>query len=139
MTATIPEGFEPCTLVDAFSAMTGPFYQKGPLADAVFGMVLDERHGNLNGVIHGGVLFTFADSFMGMHLEAHAKRLTATITLNVDFVSGMAADGWVEGRARLVRLARTVAFLQGEITCGDKVLMTADGVWRVFDEPSPRV
>jgi uncharacterized protein (TIGR00369 family) len=139
MTVKIPEGFEPCQLKDNFSELVGTFYQKGPLADAVFGMVLDQRHGNLNGVTHGGALFTFADSFMGMHLEANSKRLTATISLNVDFVSGMAADGWIEGRARMVRQARTIAFLQGEITCGGEVLMTADGVWRVFKEPSPRV
>ena len=138
MTA-IPDGFELCQLKDNFTELIGNFYQKGPLADATFGMVLDQRHSNLNGVVHGGALFSFADSFMGMHLEANSKRLTATISLNVDFASGVAADGWVEGRARLVRQARTIAFLQGEVTFGDKVLMTANGVWRVFDEPSPRV
>ncbi len=132
MTA-IPDGFEPCRLKDNFSELVGVFYQKGPLADAVYGMVLDQRHGNLNGVVHGGALFTFADTFMGMHLEVNSKRLTATISLNVDFASGIAADGWVEGRARLVRQARTIAFLQGEISHGNKVLMTANGVWRVFD------
>ena len=62
-------------------------------------------------------------------------RLCATVALNVQFVAGATAGGWVSGRARLRKLTRTMAFLDAEASVGDKLLLTATAIFRVFDAP----
>jgi acyl-coenzyme A thioesterase PaaI-like protein len=66
-------------------------------------------------------------------------RYTATISLTCEFLTAKKVPCWVEGRVRVARLARTVAFVQGELSSGGDILLTASGVWRVFDQESARV
>jgi len=138
MSLALPDGFEPLRFQDPFNNRVGKIHQRGEPPAAIYGLPLEPDHNNLNGVIHGGVMFSFADAIMGLTLEQAARRLTATISLNVEFVGNTGAEGWLEGRPKLVRLARTIAFLRCEILSADQILMTATGVWRVFDQKSDR-
>lgn len=134
----VPSGFEPYPIEGGFDLACGMIYRRETKSGSTFGFPATERHGNLNKVIHGGMLMTFADNIMGLIAEEASGRFTATISLNVDFVASTTPDGWVEGRPTLTRLARTVAFLSSEITSGGKTLITASGVWRIFEQPVQR-
>lgn len=138
MSSDLPEGFRPIPFQDPFNTHVGTIHEKGTAPEKTYALPLAPHHANLNGVLHGGVMFSFADAIMGLTLEEEAKRLTATISLNVEFVGNRSPGGWLEGRPQLVRLARTVAFLRSDILSDGRLLMTASGVWRVFDQASDR-
>lgn len=122
---------------DGFIAHNGPFYWARESADeVVYGFQSDERHGNPNGVLHGAALTAFVDTFLGHAVVERTGQLCATVTININFVAGAPVGGWVSGRARLRKLTRTMAFLDAEACAGDKLLVTATAIFRVFDASS---
>ncbi len=140
MPDTIPPGFAPFAIDGQFNDMLGILYAKPDGDGMIWGFAADGRYSNPNGVVHGGMLMTFADTAMGQLAEDASGKLTATISLNVEFLSSTPVENqWIECRPSITRLARTVAFLRSEISSAGTLLMVAQGVWRVFDKPSPRV
>lgn len=135
-TATIvPEGYKEFHSPGPFASSCGPFhYRPEPDGGYSYGFAAGERHANPYGVIHGGVLFTFADTFMGRTVVAAGKCACATITLNTEFMAGGKAGTWIEGRAEVTRLTRGLAFMRGEVLSEGTLLMTASGVWRLFPD-----
>jgi acyl-coenzyme A thioesterase PaaI-like protein len=53
------------------------------------------------------------------------------LSLNCDFVSAGEPGERVEGRAIVTRATRSVMFMSGTLTVGERVLMTATGVYAV--------
>ncbi len=133
----IPEGFKPFQMPGPFSESCGPYYyRKEPDGRYGYGFHAEARHANPYGVVHGGVLVTFADTFMGRSVVAAAKCACATITLNTEFIAGGRPGSWIEGRAEVTRTTRTLAFARAETWSGDEMLMTASGIWRLFPDRS---
>ncbi len=129
--------FTPFAEIGGFIAHNGPYYwAKESSGEVVYGFQSDARHGNPNGVLHGAAVTTFIDTFLGHAVVAQTGRLCATVALNAQFVAGVPTGGWVSGRARLRKLTRTMAFLDAEVSAGDKLLLTATAIFRVFDAPS---
>ena len=133
----IPEGFKPFQMPGPFSESCGPFYyRKEEDSRYGYGFHAEARHTNPYGVVHGGVLVTFADTFMGRSVVAAAKCACATITLNTEFMAGGAPGNWIEGKAEVTRMTRGLAFLRADVSSDGTLLMTASGIWRLFPERS---
>jgi len=122
-----------------FNLYVGPLYRL-PDADggAVrrFAFVIADKHMNSAGSVHGGMLMTFMDVAMGQtsRLESGAKG-GSTVSLNCDFVGPGRLGDLVEARIRVSRRARTMIFLSGELYAGDRLLLVANGLWKVVTEP----
>ncbi len=135
--SAVPEGFKPFQISGPFALSCGPFYYRREAGDDFrYGFAAEERHANPYGEVHGGDLVTFADTFMGRTVVAAAKCACATITLNTEFMAGGAPGDWVEGKAEVSRLTRSLAFLRADVSSGGTLLMTVSGVWRLFPERS---
>ena len=131
----VPDGYKAFQMPGPFALSCGPFYYRRESGgDYSYGFAAEERHANPYGVVHGGVLVTFADSFMGRTVVAAAKCACATITINSEFMAGGTPGNWVEGKAEVTRLTRVLAFLRAEVSSGGTLLMTASGIWRLFPE-----
>jgi acyl-coenzyme A thioesterase PaaI-like protein len=61
----LPEGFTPTDLIDPFEVHLGPIYERPERTGRRFLLIADERHVNGRGVVHGGMLMTFADLAFG--------------------------------------------------------------------------
>ena len=138
MTATppdaIPPGFKLMLPNDGFMANNGPYYlRRLPEGGYAYGFHSDERHKNPNNVLHGGAIIGFLDTIMGHFAAASAKRLTATIGFDTRFIASAAPGAWIEGRVSMRRLARTLAFIDGEALADGKLLVTATGIFKVFE------
>ena len=74
--SAIPEGFSTDPGFDAAEDHTGPFYYK-PLTDGRYECVFlaEAKNCNVNGLVHGGVLMTFADFALCMAATDHLRRL----------------------------------------------------------------
>ncbi len=118
-----------------FPVQVGTFYGRQAESGWRYGFVAEERHLNIGGVVHGGMLMTFMDDILGMSVwEAAGRKPVSTIQLNNRFVSPARLGEFVECVPRLERLARSVAFIRGELLVGDRLVMASDGVWKLLGQ-----
>ncbi|WP_348762630.1 PaaI family thioesterase [uncultured Salinisphaera sp.] len=120
-----------------FAGLIGPIWERWDDGDTlVLALTLGRRHVNQAGVAQGGLLVTLADRVMG-----HALRHTlggepvATIQLDTQFLAPGQVGETVEGRACITRLTQRLAFIDGTITCGERTLVQARGIWKRLADP----
>lgn len=127
-----PDGFEEYEPVNEFARHNGPLYQKElPENGFVRAFRVLERHTNSGGICHGGMLVSFADMVLGHMCRRVQGRAGATVQLSTSFLAPARLGDWVEGRGTLLRQTRSLLFLRAEVTVGDRLILTADGVFHV--------
>jgi len=129
----LPEGAENISL-RGFNLHAGPFYRL-PDQGTVrrFAFVALEKHMNSVGTVHGGLLMTFADIAMSRtsRLATDAKSCS-TVSLSCDFVGAGKLGDLIDIRVHVTRQTRTLVFLSSHMTAGDRVLMSAQGMWKIL-------
>ncbi|WP_221930816.1 PaaI family thioesterase [Telmatospirillum sp. J64-1] len=117
---------------EGFLAHVGGLWERNVDGQAEFGFLAEEMHANRNGVVHGGMLMTFIDRAFGQtaRLASGAPR-AATINLNTSFMMPMRIGSFATLRPKVVKLTKRLAFMEGTVICGDDVLTSAQGVWRL--------
>lgn len=141
MSSTLPPGvpsdFKLLLPNDGFLANNGPYYLRRVAESGYeYGFQSDARHTNPNGVLHGGAILGFLDSIMGHFAAATSKRPTATIGFDSRFLAAAKPGPWIDGRVTMRRLTRTLAFVDGEASADGTVLVTATGIFKVFEVKS---
>ena len=132
----VPPGFEAIPpRADRYAAGVGPFYCKQEGERWLFGLRAEERHLNNNQVVHGGCLMSYADEMMGITVHfASGRQRCATISLNNEFVSAARKGDWIEGRPEIVRVTKSVVFIRGMLTVGDKTILVSSGIWKLLGQ-----
>jgi acyl-coenzyme A thioesterase PaaI-like protein len=83
--------------------------------------------------VQSGMLMTFADRAMGMTCwYANEQRRQATVQLDVHFVGPVQIGEFVEAKCRVVRRTRSLVFMSAELVVSDRVMVTANGVWKTL-------
>ena len=118
---------------EGFIGLIGPFWVR-PWGDSFrYAFLAADKHHNRRGVVQGGMIMTFADRSLGMTAwYANNKQPQATVHLDVHFVDAVQIGEFVEAKCRVVRRTRSLLFMSGEITVGDRVVATANGVWKTL-------
>lgn len=128
-------GWKNHTTGKGFTALVGPVWSRREGESWVYGFQAEERHANFRGVVHGGMLMSFADHALGLVVwNAVERRATATVGLNSQFVAAARPGDWIEGRARIVRKTRSLVFVQGALTANGMDVLVADGIWKILGE-----
>jgi uncharacterized protein (TIGR00369 family) len=80
------------------------------------GFTADERFGNPQGFVQGGVVAAMLDDTHGPALFAHVdgQVFPVTIDCNISFIKGAKLGGFV-GKGRLVSMGKTIAFTEAEL------------------------
>jgi uncharacterized protein (TIGR00369 family) len=118
---------------EGYPALIGPFWYKREEGGFRYGFPAEARHLNLGGVVHGGMLMSFADDVLGMTVwEAAGRKPCTTVQLSTQFISPARAGEFVEGRAEVLRSTRSVVFVRGLVTVGDRTVIHADGIWKIL-------
>ena len=118
---------------EGFIGLVGPFWMRMEGESPRFGFVMQKKHHNRRGVVQGGMIMTFADRSLGMTAwYANEKQPQATVHLDVHFVDAVQIGEFVEAKCRVVRRTRSLLFMSSEITVGDRVVATANGVWKTL-------
>jgi uncharacterized protein (TIGR00369 family) len=91
------------------------------VVDAVPGEVtvamrVEERHVNLQGLVHGGMLAILADTACGLSIRSAMEpgRLHVTADLDIHFLAP-AKPGTLLGRGKAVKVGRSLAFAEASI------------------------
>lgn len=132
----VPEGFRPLRDVGGFISLVGPYYRrKTEDGTAEYGFLSETRHGNPNGVLHGGSITTFMDTVLGYEVMRQTRRNCATVTLDTKFVSGGRPGDWILGRVNVRRVTRSMVFLEGEVYAGTVLIVLVSAVFKLFPAP----
>lgn len=129
-----PKGFEPIDPTLGFGARNGPIFEKVSGDSWARGFRVLEKHMNKGKICHGGMLMTFADIVAARSVHEVAEFPFVTMNLTTNFVNVGALGIWLEGRARAIAKGKSVAFVEGEITSGETVVMTFSGMFKIFNQ-----
>ena len=135
-TAAAPDlaaaGWKPMPAED-YPALIGPFLARREGDGWRYGFVAERRHLNKGGVVHGGMLVSFADAALGATVwQAVGRRPVTTVQLNTQFIAPVRVGELVELRAEVLRSTRTVVFIRGALEVGGRTVVHADGVWKIL-------
>lgn len=135
MSEHVPEGFEPFATVEGFIDRNGPYFVK-TLEDGSFryGFQTDAKHGNPNGIVHGGAVFTFVDTAFGHMVVHETGRFCATLSITSEFIAATPVGAFVEAVGRIKKVTRTLVFADMDVMLDDKILMSATCVFKLFGD-----
>ena len=128
-------GWEPIVNNVAFGDLVGPIWRREENGQPRFGFTVAPKHLNRSGNLHGGMLMTLADQSMAMTARvATGGKRHATIELNIQFVGGVKLGEFVVSHPEVVRVTRSVVFMQAKMYVGTRVVVTTNGIWKILDE-----
>jgi uncharacterized protein (TIGR00369 family) len=139
-TPGIPEGFKPLNRGGPFLAQLGPLYLKKAGDQYVIGLRIEERHTNIRGIAHGGMLLTLADSALGIVLSSSRTppQPMVTVNLSTDFVESANPGDWVEAHVDIQRVGKRLAFANCYLIVGERRILRASGVFALMPPVKPK-
>lgn len=134
----IPEGFEPIEDIydGSFVRHIGPFFVRQEAAGLCIGLRAQPHQCNPFGELHGGFIMALADFVCAYALLRGPEPVPTVVTVQLgsQMIASARLGDWVEVRARLRRQGRSIAFVVCEFTVGDRLIATADGVFRILSK-----
>lgn len=103
---------------DPFETRTGPFfYKKDDNGQYLSAFMPHPNHMNGAGLLHGGMLMSFADYAIFVIALTHLKNDDAAVTVSchTDFVRGMAPATPVYANGEVTRATTNLLFIRGRI------------------------
>ena len=94
--------------------------------------VLQDFHMNASGTTHGGYIMSVLDSGMGTSAHQFIGGVAVTISLNTNFIGGSKPGDKIFGYAKMKKQTSSLLFMYGELKCDDRLLATAEGIWKVI-------
>ncbi len=138
----IPEGFKPHLMSsdnEKFLTMLGPWYFKdvekeNSKIEKVFGIHIDEKHTNIWGLAHGGMLISMADSALGYNLSraTDPPQKLVTVHLNSDFIASPRPGDWVHTEMHIHKIGAKISFADCYLKVGEKMILKSSGVFAVL-------
>ena len=130
-----PPGFTKTALVDPFEIHVGPVFEQGPKGARRFAFIIDERHINMRGIIHGGMLMTFADAALGQAAwDACDHASCVTINMQMQFLAPARLGDLVEVLPVLTRRTRALMFFRGDFTVKGEPIFSVSSVWKLLGQ-----
>ncbi|AIQ88514.1 PaaI family thioesterase [Methylobacterium sp. 092160098-2] len=114
-----------------FIAHVGPLHVRG--TDGAYAFRAEQKHANLIGVVHGGMLMSFADRALGeTAMQAAGGANCVTIQLEMKFIDVGRLGNWIEIRPQVVKRTGSLVFMRGDVRDDTRLLASADGVWKIL-------
>ena len=127
MTVKLPAGYK--LWVDAgpdpFENVAGPFYLK-PAGDGTHksAFISEAKHANMGGMLHGGLLMTFADfAIFAIARDYLSEEGAVTLSFNSDFVSAGPVGALIEATGEVVKTTGSMVFVRGQVFSGEQIIM----------------
>ena len=125
------EGWEP-DVSTPFTSLIGPIWRRREGGSFVTGMLAQPKHADLRGIVHGGVILTFADHAIGVagfYLLPDVSQITVQLaTMMVDEVR---IGDFIEGRSEVVGVSSSFIFIRGILRVGRRTVASSEGIWKV--------
>jgi uncharacterized protein (TIGR00369 family) len=118
----------------AFTNHNGPIFHR-PTTDPALelAMYVLPRHTNRLGVLHGGMLSSFLDVLLGGAVSHVTGQIGMTVHLSVDFLRMARKGEWLKGEGRMTHATQHVAFAEGRVFAGPRLVGRATGVFKLME------
>ena len=115
-----------------FDQVVGPFYFKvDPDSRMRCAFRAEAKHMNNGGRMHGGCLMTFADIALFQTAYQQMEGTNGvTVQLDSTLIDGGYVGELIEATGEVVRAGGSLIFVRGQITTGQRTLMTYSGIIR---------
>ena len=130
--SNLPSGYSLIENRSDFGNLIGPIYSIEENNEEIFGFRAEDKHINIGGYVHGGMLSSFADIVMGQFANRNYNNLTVTINMSVDFLNLAKKGDWVNGISKLMKEDKKFVFLEVEIYVKTKIILFGTGVFKVI-------
>jgi acyl-coenzyme A thioesterase 13 len=136
----VPEGFRLLQRGGTFLGMLGPLYYRAGEGPVIIGLRIAEKHLNVRGIAHGGMLVTLADSALGIALSRSRTppQPMVTVSLTTDFVEAARSGDWIEAHVDIQRVGGRLAFANCYLVAGERRILRASGVFALMPAAKPR-
>lgn len=133
---SIPDGYRERAQNSEFTELCGPFYQKMENGKQVeLALRISEKHRNLRGIAHGGLLVTIADSAIGDAVsQAYDDAFgQVTVSLSSEFFRPAKMGDWVVARATVQKQGRNMAFADCFLYVNEQKIFRASGIFAILE------
>lgn len=118
-----------------FISHIGPLWQRTVDGTYEYALLTEDKHHNRRGVVQGGVVMTIADRTCGMTARyVTGQPAMVTVQFDTQFIDAAKIGEPMISRPRVVRATRSLIFMQTEISAAERIIATASGVFRIFNE-----
>lgn len=130
---SVPPGYVAMRLADPFEIHVGPAWQAGDTGHRRFAMRVDKRHVNRRGVLHGGMMLTFADLALGAAASDWGNgKPSVTLGMQSQFLKSARVGDLIEVPPQLMRRTRALLFIRGDFVVGEETIFSASSVWKLL-------
>jgi acyl-coenzyme A thioesterase PaaI-like protein len=132
MTVKMPDGYQlwDDAESDPFESIAGPFYLK-PVGDGTHksAFISEVKHANMGGMLHGGLLMTFADfAIFAIARDYLSETGAVTLSFNSEFVSAGPVGALIEATGEVVKSTGSMVFVRGQIFSDEQTIMTFSAI-----------
>lgn len=120
---------------DSYTNLIGPLWHRRDVDGNAprFAMLSDRQHVNFHGIVHGGMLMSFADTALGITVwEMVGQQPCVTIQFGMQFLEAVQVGDFIEIDVEVLRRSLTVVFVRGTLRCGTKPVGSVEGVWKML-------
>jgi len=138
-----PEGWTLHPFSNTFAGRAGPFYWRDGDKPGI-GFYSRPHHGNLGGVIHGGMLMTLADmALFNICRDALQGSMAVTVSMNSEFLAPAPIGAFVTATGEMTGGGRSLFFARGMVRANDTDILAFSGTLKrlskkLSDLPAPR-
>lgn len=130
-----PPGYAETSLVDPFEIYVGPIFHQGEIGARRFAFRVEPHHCNMRGILHGGMLMTFADLSLGQAVwDMTGNAPCVTLNMQTQFLKSARAGDLVEVLPELTRRTRALLFMRGDYKVAGETVFTASSVWKLLGQ-----
>ena len=98
-----------------------------------FKSTITKDHLNAAGITHGGYLAALDDAGSGSAAHRSTKPSSCvTISLDLKFIGTSKVGDEIVGRVKILKKTKTLVFLFCELKCEDKIIASANGIWKIL-------
>tara|TARA_Y100000768_G_scaffold376481_1_gene348600 strand:- start:338 stop:742 length:405 start_codon:yes stop_codon:yes gene_type:complete len=102
-----------------------------------FKSTINENHLNNAGITHGGYLAALIDAGAGTSAHRVADNVPCvTISLDLKFIGVSKVGDEIIGKTKILKKTNTLIFLFCELSCNNKILASASGIWKMLKAKS---
>lgn len=116
--------------------MIGPLWVRGDIGQREYGLIIDRRHMNCNGVVHGGMLVSIIDQVISLVIRENVQDVPmATASLNTHFIDAVHDGDFLMASGVVQRRTRSLVFAHGELHVGDRLCLSAEAIMKLRSGP----
>ncbi len=136
----VPDGWAPLGRGGPFLHLFGPLFVRHIDGRPVIGLRVLQKHLNIRGIAHGGMLVTLADSALGIALSMAGTppQPMVTVSLTTDFVEAARPGDWLEAHVDIQKVGKRLAFANCYLVAGERRILRASGVFALVPPAKPR-